>query len=102
MTERDPTETPIESLDERRGLMAQRATENRRRRQEVAADQAMLRRRAAAFEEQLSASPSNTWKEAAAKARYLLELFAASPDGRDPRRRALVESVLADFERLDR
>jgi hypothetical protein len=102
MTDRDPPDTPIESLDEHRGMMAQRATESRRRRQEVAADQATLRRRAAAFEEQLTGSPASTWKEAAAKARYLLELFAASPDGRDPRRQALVESVLADFERLDR
>jgi hypothetical protein len=101
MTDRDPTETPIESLDEHRGMRAQRATENRRKKHEVEADQATLRRRAAAFEEQLAGSPASTWKEAAAKARYLLELFAASPDGRDPRRQALIDSVLADFERLD-
>jgi hypothetical protein len=46
------------------------------------------------------AAEAMTWPEAAAKARYLLQLYAATPDARDPRRQKLIAGVLADLARL--
>jgi hypothetical protein len=68
------TEDPI-TLDEHRGMMAQKATEIRRHRSEFQADQAALRQRQEKFESFLVAVPWTTWPEAAEKARYLLTLF---------------------------
>ena len=74
----------------------------RKCRQRQSGDQAAIRSRTAAFGQQLARAPARTWPEAADKARYLPMLFAASVDCHDPRRKQLVESVLADFERLAR
>lgn len=93
------TEKPI-SLDQHRGMAAQKATELRRVLTEVAADQDALRGRQEALEVQLIAAPAASWAEAADKARYLLRLFAATPLAQDPRRRKLIASVLKDFRRL--
>jgi len=87
-------------LDEHRGIAAQKATEIRRRLHEVQADQAALHRRQEEFEHFLLAAPATTWPEAAAKARYLIQLFAATPDARDPRRQKLIASVLGELKRL--
>jgi hypothetical protein len=93
------TDDPVE-LDEHRGMAAQRSTEIRRRLREVEADQAALRHRQEEFERQAVAAPSTTWPEAAAKARYLIQLFAATPEARDPRRQELIAKVLDDLARL--
>lgn len=93
------TEEPID-LDVHRGMTAQKETEIRRRLQEVQADQAALRQRQAELEKFLVGAPATTWPEAAAKARYLIELFAATPEGQDPRRQTLIASVIGDFEKL--
>ncbi len=90
---------PVE-LDERRGMMAQRATEMRRLRADVEAQRAALRRRQAELERHFLAGPSASWEEAAEKARYLIGLFAETPEGRDPRRREIIAGVLDDFARL--
>jgi hypothetical protein len=90
---------PIE-LDVHRGMNAQKLTEIRRRLHEVQADQAALHERQEEFEGYLLAEPAATWPEAAAKARYLIQLFAATPDAQDPRRQKLIASVLADLIRL--
>jgi hypothetical protein len=90
---------PVE-LDEHRGMAAQKSTEIRRLSHEVQADQAALRDRQDKFERQAIAGPSTTWAEAAAKARYLIQLFAATPEGRDPRRQELISRVLEDLTRL--
>ncbi len=87
-------------LDEHRGMAAQKATELRRLRVGVQADQAALKARQDALEKMLLALPAAGWPEAVEKARYLLTLFAETPAGEDPRRRRLIEEVLADFERL--
>ena len=87
-------------LDQRRGMAAQKATEIRRRLAEVKADQAALRERQGELEKVLAAAPAQTWLEAAEKARYLIDLFAATAQGQDPRRRRLIESVIDDFKRL--
>ena len=90
---------PID-LDDHRGMSAQRATDIRRRLQEVAADQAALRHRQEELEAFLAAEMVATWTEWAVKARYLIELFAASSDAQDTRRQKLIKSVLDDFARL--
>lgn len=87
-------------LDMRRGMAAQKATALRRLLSEVATNQELLRSRQKELEEQLLASPAPTWEEAADKARYLLSLFASSPDAQDPRRQMLIARVLEDFVRL--
>jgi hypothetical protein len=87
-------------LDEHRGMAAQTSTEIRRRLHEVQADQAALRRRQEEFERHAVAAPSATWGDAAVKARYLIQLFAATPEARDPRRQQLIAKVLDDFTRL--
>ncbi len=93
------TDQPIE-LDEHRGMAAQKSTELRRRLHEVQADQQALRRRQEEFERYALAAPSTTWPEAAAKARYLIQLFAATPEARDGRRQELIATVLQDLARL--
>jgi hypothetical protein len=87
-------------LDRHRGMAAQKATEVRRLLAEVEANQKVLRERQEELEAQLIAAPAASWTEAAAKARYLLRLFAATPVAQDPRRQTLIASVLEDFTRL--
>jgi hypothetical protein len=88
------------TLDQHRGMAAQKATELRRLLAAVAADEQAFRQRQVELESQLLAAPASTWPEAADKVRYLLGLFAATATGRDPRRRKLIANVLEDFERL--
>ena len=87
-------------LDMRRGMAAQKATDLRRLMSEVAANEELLRSRQKELEEQLLATPADTWADAADKARYLLSLFASSPAAQDPRRQMLIARVLEDFVRL--
>lgn len=93
------TDDPIE-LDAHRGMAAQEATEIRRRLSEVEADHAALQLRQEELEKFLVAAPAQTWREAAEKARYLITLFAATSEARDPRRQRLIAAVLDDFVRL--
>jgi hypothetical protein len=93
------TSNPVD-LDTHRGMAAQKSTQIRRRLHEVQADQAALRQRQEEFEGFLLAAPAATWPEAAAKARYLIELFAVTADARYPRRQELIASALGDFARL--
>jgi hypothetical protein len=93
------TDQPIR-LDRHRGMAAQKATEVRRLLAEVEENQKALRERQEELEAQLIAAPAVSWSEAAAKARYLLRLFAATPVAQDPRRQTLIASVLEDFARL--
>ena len=88
------------SLDQHRGMAAQKATELRRLVSEVEANERSLRQRQAELESQLVASPSADWREAAEKARYLMGLFATTPAAQDPRRQKLIEALLHDFDRL--
>src|SRR3546814_13039413 len=80
------TDDPVD-LDEHRGMAAQKATEIRRERfHQFQADQAALRLRQEELEKLLLAAPAQSWPEAAAKAQYLIQLFADTPEGQDPRR----------------
>jgi hypothetical protein len=93
------TDTPVE-LDARRGMAAQKETEIRRLLHEVQANQAALRARQDELESFMVAADAMTWPEAAAKARYLIQLYAATPDAQDPRRQRLIAGVIADLVRL--
>jgi len=93
------TDKPID-LDQHRGMSAQKATGLRRMMAEVEANERSLRLRQDELETQLLAAPAANWHDAAEKARYLLNLFAATLTAQDPRRLKLIAAVLADFRRL--
>jgi len=81
-------------------MAAQRDTEIRRDIREVQVDQAALRDRQEELEDRLLAAPAATRAEAAVSARYLIQLFAATPDARDPRRQKLIARALDDLTRF--
>lgn len=87
-------------LDERRDMAAQRSTESRRRLHKVQVDQVALKHRQQEFEKFLLAAPAKTLSEAADRAQYLIQLFAATPCALDPRHQKLIASVLEDLSRL--
>ena len=87
-------------LDQHRGMAAQKATDLRRLLTDVEANERALRARQEELETHLLAAPAKSWPEAADKARYLLNLFAATFAAQDPRRQKLIDAVLADFEQL--
>lgn len=93
------TDQPI-TLDDHRGMAAQKATDIRRLMAEVEANEKSLRDRQEELETQLVAAPAATWVEAAEKARYLLCLFASTAIAQDPRRKMLISNVLEDFVHL--
>ncbi|MGC2085214.1 MAG: hypothetical protein WA702_17870 [Bradyrhizobium sp.] len=93
------TDEPVE-LDSRRGMAAQKATDIRRALAEIESNAKAMRDRQHELEEQLLSTPAATWTEAAAKARYLLNLYAASLSAQDSRHRDLIAGVLDDFARL--
>jgi hypothetical protein len=93
------TDRPID-LDRHRGMAAQKATDLRRLLANVEAKEKELRLRQDELEAHLIAAPAANWHEAADKARYLLNLFAATLAAQEPRRRQLIAGVLGDFKRL--
>ena len=88
------------NLDERRGMAAQKDTEERRDLHEVWADQTALRDRQEKLESLLLAVPAASRTEAAATVRYLIQLFAATPEAQDPRRQKLIARALDDLDRF--
>ena len=93
------SDEPVE-LDTHRGMKGLKSTELRRHRQAVEAQYEALRERQAELETMLNAAPAQSWNEAAEKARYLINLFAATAEARDPRRRKLIDGTLAGLARL--
>ena len=83
------TDKPVE-LDEHRGMAAQKSTEARRCLREVKADQSALRHRQEEFERYAVTAPSASLPAVAQRARYLIQLFAATPEAQDPRRQELI------------
>lgn len=88
------------SLDAHRGLQAQRDTDLRRNQSGARADLTAVREHQASLEKFLFAGPATTWPQAAEKASYLLRLFAATGEARDPRYMQLIEDALDDLARL--
>jgi hypothetical protein len=93
------TDKPLD-LDSHRGMAAQKATDIRRSLAEVENNAKDLRARQAAAENELLSAPAASWPEAAAKASYVLNLYAAGLAATDTHHRDLVAAVLADFTRL--
>jgi hypothetical protein len=71
----------------------------RRKEAGVQADQEALKQRQAEFEDFLVSKPAASKKEAAIKAKYLLQLYAETPHGSDPRRARLIARALDDLHR---
>jgi len=93
------SDNPVD-LDRHRGMASQKATDMRRVLAEAEADAKTLRDRQAILENQLLSAPAESWPEAAAKARYVLNLYAAGLAPSDTHHRDLVAAVLKDFARL--
>ena len=93
------SDQPVD-LDKHRGMAAQKATDIRRVIADVEANAKLLRDHQGAVEVQLLAVPATSWPEAAAKARYVLNLYAADLTPADSHHRDLIAAVLADFARL--
>lgn len=93
------TDQPLD-LDKHRGMAAQKATDIRRILADVENNARELRHRQGILENQLLSVPAASWPEAAAKARYVLNLFAADLAPDDTHHRDLVTAVLADLARL--
>src|ERR1700749_1906661 len=93
------TDEPLD-LDKHRGIAAQKATDLRRALAEVESNARNLRERQAHFENQLLSLTPDSWPDAAAKARYGLNLYAAGLAPEDSRHRDLVAAILEDFSRL--
>jgi hypothetical protein len=92
-------DNPVD-LDKHRGMAAQKATDIRRVLADVEANAKLLRDRQGVVEIQLLAVPAASWPEAAAKARYVLNLYAAGLPPDDTHHRDLVAAIMADFVRL--
>jgi hypothetical protein len=92
-------DNPVD-LDKHRGMAAQKATDIRRVLADVEANAKLLRDRQGFVEIQLLAVQATSWPEAAAKARYVLNLYAAGLAPADTHHRDLVAAVLSDFARL--
>ena len=87
-------------LDKHRGMAAQKATDIRRALAEVETNATQLRERQGMLESQLLSVQAASWPEAAAKARYVLNLYAAELAPGDAHHRDLIAAVFADFNRL--
>jgi hypothetical protein len=87
-------------LDKHRGMAAQKATDIRRILADAENNAKNLRERHRVLENDLLSAPAASWPEAAAKARYVLNLYAAKLAPADTHHRDLVAVVLADFARL--
>jgi hypothetical protein len=96
---RHMNDIPVD-LDKHRGMAAQKATDIRRILADVEANAKLLRDHQGVVEIQLLGTPATSWIEAAAKARYVLNLYAAQLAPADTHHRDLVGAVLADFARL--
>jgi hypothetical protein len=82
-------------LDQHRGMLAQKATDLRRLLADVQGPmKGLLRLRQDELESHLIAAPAASWQEAAKKARYLLNLYAAALTSLDPRRQKLIAAAL--------
>ena len=93
------SDPPIE-LDKHRGMAAQKATDIRRVLADVEANAKLLREKQGVVEIQLLAVPATNWREAVAKARYVLNLCFARLTPSDIHHRDPVAAVLADLTRL--
>ncbi|MSO98814.1 MAG: hypothetical protein EXR11_11455 [Rhodospirillaceae bacterium] len=81
-------------------MIAQRDTDVRRRLQEVQADRQRLEIRQEEFESFLQLAPATTLLETAAKAKYLIQIFAGTAEAQHPRRQDLIKSSLKELDKF--
>lgn len=81
-------------------MAAQKPTDLCRALAEVENNVKELRERESDLENRLMTVPATSWPEAAAKARYLLNLYVASLPSEDTHHRASVSALFDDFLRL--
>ena len=93
------TDEPLD-LDKHRSMTAQKANDIRRVLADVESNARELRDRQRVLENQLLSVSAASWPEAAAKARDVLNLYAAGLAPADTHHRDLVAAVFADFARL--
>jgi hypothetical protein len=82
-------DNPVD-LDKHRGMAAQKATDIRRVIADVETNAKLLRDHHSVVEAQLLAVPATSWAEAAAKARYVLNLYLSQLAPGDTHHRDLV------------
>jgi hypothetical protein len=90
------------ALDARRGVGARKDAEERRKRGKVADDLEAVRARQVALESYLHGQTPQSWRAVAEKARYVIELLAATRGALDPQRQRLVADVLAELGEVAR
>ena len=95
------TGRPVD-LDGHRDMAARKETILRRLRTEIAGNETQLRCRQRQLAAHMIAAPAANRLEAAEKARYVIDQYAASMCGQDPRIQTLIATVFADFDRLSR
>jgi hypothetical protein len=94
------TDEPV-NLDERRSHAAKIASKTHLDHlMEFQAQQADLRRSQEELERMLLAAPANAWPDIAAKARYLIQLFAATAEAQEPGRMKLISRTLNEMMEL--
>lgn len=91
--------SPI-TLDARRAAAELRNIAARRRLKQAKDDQAAIKIDEEDVEALLKASPAATLLEAAAKAKYLIQLFAQTSEAHQPGRQALIADSLNEIDRL--
>src|SRR5277367_3978175 len=99
MRARRMSDKPLD-LDKHRGMAAQKATDIWRALAEVENNATQLRERQTVVESQLLSVQAASWPEAAAKARYVLSLYAAGLAPGDAQHRDLIAAVFAGVTRL--
>ena len=93
------TEKPID-LDDRRDATAQKETEARRQLYDVKIEHEARRHRQEELDHHFADTPAASWAELAPKLRYLLHLYALTPEAQEPRRKRLLDRVAADIDLL--
>lgn len=92
--------SPID-LDDRRSDEARKATKARRlSSNESAVQYNSARHRTEQLESLLTSLPAETLAEVAAKALYVVRLYARTKDGQSDRRRKLIDRTIDDLVRL--
>ena len=90
-------------IDKHRDAEAQKATEARRQRlEDIQNDPDNQHNREQELEKLLLADPAETWPEAAARARFLIKLFAETAEAQEARYTELIAYALDDLSRMCR
>jgi hypothetical protein len=93
------TSDPVD-LNERRELTSRKSVRLRHSLRELQADRESLRESQDELENLLVDTPSTAFADTAARAGYLLGLFAETAEAQHPRRQVLIDQVRTDLQRI--